>query len=185
MLLLLPCASISSLLGSFDCTFRVRYDPRQDDEDRVVGVELADDMSRLINIRELFGAVSNYRGMEANISSLDDLGLQLADVVAGEVRDFFRSNAEPLTEGATLRLITPSSDEPVQRFERIGDATFKKGILTKMSSALIQKLVRKNETNPISYYYPVLAAGMLSCITDTGRYRDLEVPTRLIADLLD
>jgi hypothetical protein len=185
MLLLTPFVSISSLLRSFDCTFRVRYDPRQGDEDRAVREALADYMSRLVNVPDLFGPVSNYLGMEANISSHDDLGLQLADVIAGEVREFFRNNPEGLTESATLRLITPESDEPVQRFEKIGDIVFKKGVLTAMSTALAEKLVRKNPENPISYCYPILAAGMLTCVTATGQLRDLEIPTRLISDLLD
>jgi hypothetical protein len=185
MLLLTPFASISSLLRSFDCTFRVRYDPRQGDEDRAVREALADYMGRLVNVPDLFGPVSNYLGMEANISSHDDLGLQLADVIAGEVRDFFRSNPDSLTESASLRLITPESDEPVQRFEKIGDLVFKKGVLTPMSEGLARKLVRKNPENPISYCYPVLAAGMLTCVTDTGQLRDLEIPTGLISDLLD
>lgn len=185
MLLLTPFASISSLLRSFDCTFRVRYDPRQQDEDRAVREALADYMSRLVNVPDLFGPVSNYLGMEANIASHDDLGLQLADVIAGEVRDFFRNNPESLTESASLRLITPESDEPVQRFEKIGDNVFKKGVLTPMSAGLAEKLVHKNPENPISYCYPVLAAGMLTCVSDTGQLRDLEIPTRLISDLLD
>jgi hypothetical protein len=185
MLLLTPFASISSLLRSFDCTFRVRYDPRQGDEDRAVREALADYMSRLVNVPDLFGPVSNYLGMEANIESRNDLGLQLADVIAGEVRDFFRNNPESLTESASLRLITPESDEPVQRFEKIGDRLFKKGVLTPMSAGLAEKLARKNLENSISYCYPILAAGMLTCVTDTGQLRDLEIPTRLISDLLD
>jgi hypothetical protein len=32
---------------------------------------------------------------------------------------------------------------------------------------------------------PVLSAGLLTCVTDTGQLRDLEIPTRLISDLLD
>ena len=185
MLLLTPFASISSLLRSFGCTFRVRYDPRQRDEDRVVREALADYMGRLVNVPDLFGPVTNYLGMEANILSHNDLGLQLADVIAGEVRDFFRSNPESLTESTTLRLITPESDEPMQRFEKIGDLVFKKGVLMPMSAGLTAKLRRKNPENPISYCYPILAAGMLTCVTDTGQLRDLEISTGLVSDLLD
>lgn len=184
-LLLLPFSAISSLLRSFDNVFRVRYDPRQRDEDRAVRDALGDFMGRLNNVPDLFGPKSNYLGMESTISSHNDLGLQLADVVAGEVRDFFRTNGEPLTEGATLQLITPDSDEPVQTFVEMDKKLLKRGVLTRMSSGLAQKLARKNTANPISFYYPVLAAGILTGITDTGQYRDLEIPTRLISDALD
>lgn len=183
-LLLTPFSAFSALLRSFECTFRVRYDPRQGNEDQVVRDALADYMCCLVRVPELFGDDTGYRGMEINIRSHDDLGLQLADVVAGEVREFFRSNPAPLTESATLRLIKPGSDEPLQKFIEI-NTLFKNGVLSPMSPELARKLVRRNSANIISYYYPLLSAGMLTCVTDTGQLRDLEIPTRLISDLLD
>jgi len=184
-LLLTPFAAFSAMLLSFDCTFRVRYDPRQSDEDQHVRDALTDYMGHLVNVPELFGGHANYLGMEINIESHDDLGLQLADVIAGEVREFFRSNPEALTEHSTLRLITPESDEPLQRFIEVNNITFKNGALSPMSRALNRKLARRNSANIISYYYPILSAGMLTCVSDTGQLRDLEIPTRLISDLLD
>jgi hypothetical protein len=184
-LLLTPFSALSTLLRSFECRFRVRYDPRQENEDQVVREALADYMGRLVRIPELFGGDTGYFGMEINIRSQDDLGLQLTDVVAGEVREFFRNNPEPLTESATLRLITPESDEPLQKFIEVDHVLFKNGVLSRMSPGLARKLVRRNSANIISYYYPVLSAGMLTCVTDTGQFRDLEIPTRLISDLLD
>lgn len=184
-LLLTPVSGFAALLRSFDCTFRVRYDPRQSDEDQQVREALAEFMPRLAHVPELFGDVPNYLGLEMNVQSEDDLGLQLADVIAGEVREFFRSTPEALTEHATLRLITPDSDEPLQRFIEIRGITFKNGALSPMSSGLFRKLGRRNSRNIISYYYPVLSAGMLTCVSDTGQLRDLEIPTRMISDLLD
>jgi hypothetical protein len=120
-----------------------------------------------------------------NVQSQDELGLQLADVIAGEVREFFRSNQEALTESATLRLITPDSDEPLQKFIEMHNITFKHGALSRMSRGLCRKLRRRNSANIISYYYPILSAGMLTCVTDTGQLRDLEISTRMISDLTD
>jgi len=184
-LLRTPFSAISALLRSFDCTFLVRYDPRQGSEDQAIRDALAEYMGLLVRVPELFGDDTGYRGMEINIRSHDDLGLQLADIVAGEVREFFRDNPEPLIENSTMMLITPESDEPLQKFIEINGITFKNGALSPMSSGLARKLVRRNSGNIISYYYPILSAGMLTCITDTGQYRDLEIPTRLISDLLD
>jgi hypothetical protein len=84
-----------------------------------------------------------------------------------------------------MRLIKPESDEPLQRFISIHNMLFKNGALSRMSPGLARKFVPRNSANTISYYYPVLAAGMLTCVTNTGQYRDLEIPTRLISDLLD
>jgi hypothetical protein len=184
-LLLTPFSSFSSLLRSFDCTFRVCYDPRQSDEDRQVRDEIADYMGRLVRVPDLFGNDTGYLGVEINTRSHDEIGLQLADVIAGEVREFFRSNPDALIESATLRLITPESDEPLQKFIEINNRTFKNGALSPMSNGLFRRLARRNSANIVSYYYPVLSAGMLTCVTDTGQLRDLEISTRLISDLLD
>jgi len=59
---------------------------------------LADYMGCLVRIPDLFGDDTGYRGVDIDTPSHDELGLQLADVIAGEVRDFFRSNPEALTE---------------------------------------------------------------------------------------
>ena len=184
-LLLTPFSSFSSLLNSFGCHFRVRYDPRQEDEDAAVRDHLAEYMRCLVRVPELFGDDTGYLGMETDIRSHDDLGLQLADVVAGEVREFFRRNPEPLIENSTMKLITPESDEPLQKFIEIDHTLFKNGALSPMSPELLRKLARRNSANLISYYYPVLSAGMLTCVTDTGQYRDLEISTGFISDLTD
>src|SRR5216683_5807370 len=97
-LLLTPFSAVSALLRSFDCTFRVCYDPRQSDEDQYVRDALADFMGRLVRVPDLFGNDTNYLGVDINTRSEDELGLQLADVIAGEVREFFRSNPDALTE---------------------------------------------------------------------------------------
>ena len=66
--------------------------------------------------------------------SEDELGLQLADVVAGHVRDFFRNTPHALTEGTTARLITATSDEPLQRFQDLDGLRFKVASLRPMSA---------------------------------------------------
>jgi hypothetical protein len=185
LLLTLPFAAVTNFLKSFDCVFRVRYDPRQEEEDQIVRASIADYMDRLMRLPDPFGHTGIYLGMESDIRSHDDVGLQLADVFAGEVRDFFRNNPESLTEAATPTLIKPGSDEPLQHFEEAENRIFKTGVLSPMSRGLARKLIRKNRATVLSYYYPVLAAGMLTCITGMGQERHLELPTRMIFDLLD
>jgi hypothetical protein len=142
-------------------------------------------MSRLTKASELFRGENSFCGMETTIPSHDDLGLQLVDLFVGEVRELFRKNPEFLTEGATLKLIRVGSNEPIQSFMKIGDHFSKLGSLTPMSTILRSKISRRNAANPISYYYPVLASGILTCMTTTGQYRFLEIPTRSIFDALD
>lgn len=184
-LLMKPLAGIWSLLGSYENVFRVRYDPRERSEDRAVSEAMTDYMSRLVNVAELFGDKLRFIGMDVSVPSNDDIGLQLADIVAGEVRDFFRNNHDAITEGASPNLITAKSEESFEIYMPMNGMLFKRGSLSRMSKELARKLVRRNSRNPVSYYYPILAAGMLSLVTDTGQFRDLEISTRSIFDGLD
>lgn len=184
-LLTLPFAAVVNFLESFECTFRLHYDPRQEAEDRAVRDAMAGYMDGLMRLPEPLGHGDIYRGMEIGIPSHDELGLQLVDVFAGEFRDFFRNNGEALTEGTTSMLITATSDEPLQQFQDVGDARFKSGTLTPMSAGLLRKLRRRNTMHILSYFYPVLAAGNVTCVTLNGQERLLEIPTGMIFDLLD
>ena len=184
-LLYLPAVAIKFMLGAFGCDFRIQYDPRQGDEDRVVRETIGQNMDLLLRMPEPLRQVNNYRGMQTNRRSEDEVGLQLADVVAGHIRDFFRNNPSALTTASSSRLITPESDEPLQKFERIGGQLFKTASLHPMPRMLWRILTRRNMANLVSYYYPVLAAGILTCNTFNGHPRDLELSTGFISDLLD
>jgi hypothetical protein len=184
-LLFLPFAAFKFMLSSFGCDFRVQYDPRQGDEDRAVRDAIGDAMNLLLNVPAQMRPANKYFGMDANRRSEEELGLQLADVVAGYVRSFFRNNPAALREGSSARLITATSDEPLQKFEWHDGVLFKEASLHPMSAGLRRVLARRNIANMISYFYPVLAAGMLTCNTSNGQERDLEVSTGLILDLLD
>jgi hypothetical protein len=181
-LLLLPFSGLWNFLGSFNCSFRVRYDPRESSEDQTVRDAIVQYMQTLINVPELYGSTNPLLGMEIDIPSHNDLGLQLVDLVAGEVRSFFRRNPEALTENSSLQLITNDSDDPVEHFLEFGNALHKIGALSSMSTSLRDKLGVANSDNLISYYYPVLAAGIWACVSETGQPRLLEVPTELILD---
>jgi hypothetical protein len=184
-LLTLPFAAVVNFLESFECTFRLHYDPRQEAEDRAVRDAMAGYMDDLMRLPEPLGHGNLYHGMEIGIPSHDELGLQLVDVFAGEFRDFFRNNREALTEGTTSMLITATSDEPLQQFQDVGNARFKTGALSPMSPKLLRKLRHRNARHVLSYFYPVLAAGNVTCVTLNGQERHLEVPTGMIFDLLD
>ena len=115
----------------------------------------------------------------------DLIRVSLADVVAGHVRDFFRNTPGALTEGTTARLITATSDEPLQKFEDLNNLRFKVASLQPMSARLRRILTRRNMANLASYYYPVLASGTLTCITSNGQERAIELSTGLLLDVLD
>lgn len=184
-LLYLPVAAVKFMLGSFGCNFRIQYDPRQREEDHAVREAIGQAMDILSNVTGPYQQPNNYLGMDVQHRSQDELGLQIADVVAGSVRDFFRNVPDALIVGASDRLITATSDEPLQVLELIDGMLFKKGALHRMPAQLRKTLTRRNLQNLVSYFYPVLAAGILTCNTSNGIERDIELSTGLIFDLLD
>ena len=139
-------------------------------------------MQTLVNVPELYGDTNPLLAMEIDTPSHNDIGLQLVDIVAGEVRAFFRRTPEALSENSSLRLITNDSDEPVENFLEFADSLHKIGALSPMSPGLLDKLRVPNSDNLVSYYYPVLAAGVLACNSEAGQPRLLEIPTKLILD---
>lgn len=84
-LLFLPVAAIGYFFSDLKCTFRVVYDPRQADEDVAVKNSIEGIMGAFQNA-EMLGIKSKFLGMEIDRPSHSEIGLQVADIVAGEVR---------------------------------------------------------------------------------------------------
>ena len=171
-------------MGSLGCPFRIHYDPRENSEDEVIRHMMSDLINRIIEgLEPQFKGL--YLGMEIGVTSDQELDLQLADVLAGEVRQFFRSNPEFLTFGSTLKLITPQSSEPEAVYEKIKGTWFKKGRITRLPRELMNKLMRARSNSLLPYYHSPFAAGLITCITFTGQERDIQVLEKQVFDLLD
>lgn len=184
-LIFLPMTATSNLLSSFNCTFSVVYDPRGAVEDREVKEKISKYMENLRKSPEYSAHFGALRGINIEISSHEEVGLQLADIIAGEVRSFFRKNRMTLKVKSSLRLVTMTSREPMECILRLGDSWVKMGALSRMPLSVARLVTVPNDDNPISLYYPILASGILACITETGQPRLLEFPTQLILDQLE
>jgi hypothetical protein len=57
--------------------------------------------------------------------------------------------------------------------------------LTKISNVSPSAFTVSVSLNLVSYFYPVLAAGMLTRVTSNGQERDLEASTGMLTDLVD
>jgi hypothetical protein len=111
-----PIAGITNFLNAFRCHFRMIYDPRHPDEDEAVKAQAEDYMKLLSKpeVQEMMSLSSGGTGLDTSLRSEEEVGLQLADIVAGEVRRFFRFNNELLTFGSSLTLVSGESEDELE-----------------------------------------------------------------------
>lgn len=180
-LLFLPVVSIANFLSSFECAFRVIYDPRQAEEDVAVKASTEGIVGAVMKAEKL-GIRSKFLGLEVERPSHEEFGLQIADLVAGEVRRFFRFNPDLLTSGSDLNIITfEYQDGETALLDEDG----KKGRSVPIPPSLLKKALKPGENCALPYLRNLLAAGMVTCITDFGVERDVMVFDGCFLDLCD
>lgn len=192
-LLVLPIAAVVNLLASFECRYRVVYDPRERREDRAVARfvgEYADairTVSAKMNESRRAALEGAFHGFECQRTSEDELGLQMADLMAGEIRVFFEGNEGLRSYGATRRLITPQSEEPMVTIAEVDGHHFKTGALQRMPGALARCFSAPDPQGRyvLPFFRNLLASGQLTCYSTWGQPRDVMAFERLIWDQVD
>lgn len=184
-LLDLPVTAVACMLSDFDCTFRVIYDPRNKREDKAIAtyIEAFADVLK----HALTDVGERYLGMDVASRSENELGLQLADLMAGEIVDFFKANEELLAYGSTSRLITPVSEEPIQTVASLGRHWVKTGVLITMPTDLYEHFFRDdpNGRTVLPCFVELMSSGILTCYGAFGTPRDLLIFEKLIWDQAD
>lgn len=180
-LLFLPVVAIANFLSSFGCAFRVVYDPRQAEEDVAVKDSTEGIMGAVMKAEKL-GIRSKFLGLDVGKPSHEEFGLQIADLVAGEVRRFFRFSPDLLTSGSDLNLITFEYQDGENA---LLDEGGKKGRSVPIPPSLLKKALTPGEDCALPYLRKLLAAGMVTCITDFGVERDVMVFEGCFLDLCD
>lgn len=182
-LLFLPVMAIATFLGQFNCSFQILYDPRNEQEDTFVAESIQSTVGLVVSKltpdrRELF------RGMTFDIDSRESLGLQVADLVAGSVRNLFRVSPELLTHGTTRNLVTNRTQEPNAVYRVFAGAPVK-WLVTELPETLRSTLTEPRSNNLFPHFHSLLAAGILTCVTETGQERDIKIFQRELWDLSD
>lgn len=180
-LLFLPVVGIANSLSAFECSFRVVYDPRQDDEDLAVRASTEEIMGAVMQAEQL-GIRSKFLGLEITKPSHEEFGLQIADLVAGEVRRFFRYNPELLTAESNLTLITFEHQDGETAW--LNDEG-KIGRWNPIPPSLLNKALTPDKDCGLPYLRNLLAAGLVTCITDFGVERDVALFEGAFLDLCD
>lgn len=180
-----PVGAVSNMLAFFDCRFRLYFDPREASEDRAVEVELQDFMRASQAVFSNLG--DRYLGATYDRSSQDELGLQLADIVAGEVRHFFQANPQLTSLNSSLALITERSIEPVQVLAEMHGRPWKTGALHVMPSPVANCFSRPDphRRHVLPLFRNLLASGSLSCYAKYGHPRQLMPFERAIFDQVE
>ncbi|MGE0456025.1 MAG: hypothetical protein AB7O37_21955 [Vicinamibacteria bacterium] len=189
-----PITAIGHMLAAFNCPFVIVHDPRETKEDRAVQSEIADHRQLLDALKNLPSDTSirrdlgdYFRGLQNDTPSTKELGLQLADLVAGEVRFFFQAFPEVMSYGATPKFITPRSREPIMVVDQIGGKLAKSGSVTRMPRALRRRFIAADPKGrtvlPLMRH--LFAAGTLTCYSSWGQPRHLMPFDGLIFDQLD
>jgi hypothetical protein len=169
-----PLSAMCHYLEFYNCKFRVLCDPRESKEDKAVQVA-TDDYVRNHFGRALPKEAALYLGLDNTHPSHTEIGLQIADLLAGEIRSLFESYAELLTESSRLELVTGASREDVEWWETSLGLYQKLGHLTKISERLSRALAQTDGTNCLPLYRHSLASGLLTCFSDLGQPRQIEV----------
>ncbi len=173
-ILRIPLLGLSHFMSQFECPFQILCDPREAKEDRAVLNAIDAVFSGPLKALAPHEAAF-YQGMDNSVSSEDEVGLQLADLLTGEVRWFFEANPEFLTDQSSRRLVTSESREEIEMWITAFNIYHKYGAILRIPAQLKQKLERFAGDSCLPIYRPSFAAGFLSCYTDLGQPRHIEL----------
>jgi hypothetical protein len=101
------------------------------------------------------------------------MGLQLADIVAGEARRLFLGVPALLRSGATNNLITSTSRERNAVYWPGLGRWWKHGRVVKIPQHVLRALTSPRPGRLWPEFNAVLASGILTCVTDFGTLRHI------------
>jgi len=173
-ILRIPLAGLSYFMRQFECPYRICCDPREAKEDKAVLSAIDNFFSGPMNV--LAPEESKlYGGMNNRVDSVDEIGLQIADLLTGEVRFFFENNPELLSVESDHKLITGESREEIEMWVHEFGIYHKYGSLIKIPPDIMQKIQVFSGGSCIPIYRRSFAAGLLGYYTDLGQPRYIEL----------
>jgi len=163
------------------------YDPRESTEDEAVKAQ-AEDYMKLLSEPTLKKALNISTGgvsLDTSSKSEDEIGLQIADIVAGEVRRFFRYNHELLTFGSSLTFVSSESEDELECFSPICGSLLKSGRFIRTPKRIQKQHFDANEQVFLPYLQNSIMSGALCCVTEFGQERVVRIFQGLLFDLCD
>ena len=180
-----PISALLNFAESIDVGLRLVYDPRETRENCAV-------RAGMLRTAEFVGkmtpATAN-RLLDVNIasSSEKEVGLQFADLAAGETRVFLDAHRELMEYGASPKLITSTSDETIQAVGVRNGTEYKFGAVIYLPSALQQCFFNGDSSGRtvFSEFTDLLLSGTVTCYSAQGAPRHILPYEQLLIDQLD
>ena len=191
-LLLLPIGAVANMLATFESSFTVIYDPREKKEDKAVIAEIDGVLAALMNLKDKdvemrWDLHTFVKGFVHDRRSEDEVGLQMADLMAGETRAFFDASPEQMEFAASRKLITQGSYEPWVTVERARGKLCKTGALNRIPAAVRKKwLVQDRDGRTVlPLFRELFGAGVATCYSSWGQPRHIAIFDGYVLDQLE
>jgi hypothetical protein len=191
-LLLLPISSVANMLATFESPFTVIYDPREKKEDKAVIAAIDRVLAAFLNLKDKdvdmrWDLHTWVKGFVHDRRSEDEVGLQMADLMAGETRAFFDANPDQMEFAASRKLITQGSYEPWVTVERAQGKLWKTGALNRIPAAVRKKWLVPDRSGRtvLPLFRELFGAGVATCFSSWGQPRHIAIFEGYVLDQLN
>ncbi len=180
-----PVSALLNFAQAIDIRLALVYDPREPRENRAVQAGIR----RTAEAAGKLTLASPRRLLDVDITSAsqEEVGLQYADLAAGETRAFLDANPELREHGASPNLITSTSDEPVQAIGVFKGKEYKFGAATHMPTPLRDRFFTADphRRSVLPALTDLLLSGTITCYSTQGTPRHILPYDQLFIDQLD
>jgi hypothetical protein len=183
-LISLPTIAATNYIARRASSFSITLDPRGGIED-----ERLEDAIRTYTITVLEKiqqeGADKFKSVRHDLASEAVPGLQIADILAGEVRNWFLANREFLDFNSGKPLVT-SATANIGHLMQIKDRVVSKPERhAHLPPGLVRRMYRTAENSTLPFFRQLLAKGLLSCVARWGEYRHIDFERRIIIDSPD
>jgi hypothetical protein len=176
--------AVAHFLTARASSYEVFFDPRHPREDLDVAESIREFTETVLNgmHREQPG---RFRGVSGKYKSEELAGLQIADLLVGEVRGWFLTNNEILRFESGPELVTEANANALWYFPAGQQFMSKRQRVRNLPPGLARRLRRANEGSILPFYRNHLAKCLLSCIAYWGEFRHVNFEDGSVIDSLD
>ena len=183
-LLSLPTIAATNHLARRALSFSITLDPRGGLEDEHLAAAIRIYTSTVLEKIQREKA-DKFKSVRYDLRSETVPGLQIADILAGEVRNWFLANAGFLDLNSGTTLVTNDTANNTHQMQITGNVISKPERHTRLPSGLVRKMNRATESSTLAFFRQQLANGLLSCVARWGEYRHIDFERRIIIDSPD
>jgi hypothetical protein len=183
-LISLPSTALAHYLSLRAQDYEVLLDPRGDIEDQNLQDAIRDYASSVAD-RIRAGGQNNLKSVRVDVLSEQSFGLQIADLLAGELRWWFISHPEFLEYGSGRSLLEEKELKSFHASKTANGFFIKPERRVKIPVGLISKLQTADKSSLFPYFNRSLANKLISCIAKNGEFRHIDIAHRQFIDSPD